>query len=120
MDMPWFHYGRAEATGNADDDPLVSEHFCHHLGRAEPILHREHHRLGPEQRPRALGSGVDLHRLGRDDDQVDRADLGGIRGGTDPDDAVAARPLHTHPVLAYGGDVLSPRIDCPDVVTGIT
>ena len=26
MDMPRLHDGRAEASGNADDDPLVSEH----------------------------------------------------------------------------------------------
>ncbi len=99
---------------------LVSDHLRDDLGRAEPVLDREHHRLGPEQRPRALGSGADVHRLGRDHDQVDLAHLGGIRGRTDPHDAAAARPLDTQPVLADGGDVLGPRIDRPDVVTGIT
>ena len=62
--------------------------------------------LRPDERPRALGRRLDVHRLGRDHDQVGLAGLGRVRRRPDRDDAVAARPLDAQAVRADRLDVL--------------
>ena len=108
----------AEAAGYANDNALVAHHLCDGLGGAEPVLDREHDGLGTEQCARALRRG-DASPSSR---SSTRSTMPTRRfgGRTDPHDAAAARPLHTAAVLANGGDVLGPGIDCPDVVAGIT
>ena len=117
MDVPRRHDGRAEAAGYANDNALVAHHLCDGLGGAEPVLDREHDGFGTEQCARSPPRRT--HRLRRDHDQVDHANV----GGSDVAPIRTTRlplALHTQPVLANGGDVLGPGIDCPDVVAGIT
>ena len=83
--IPWWwawpgadHRG-AEAAGHADGDAVVAEHARGGVRAAEPVLDREHERLGPDERRAPSAAAVDVHRLRREHDQLGLARLGRVR-----------------------------------------
>ena len=107
-----------EAPGHPDQDAVVAHDPGHDVGAPEPVLDREHHRVGAEQRACRERRVVHVPRLGRDDDEIDRAHLVRPSSGVDADGQVAARSLHAEPALPDRRDVRLPRVDRPHLVSG--
>jgi len=119
VDVAGADHGRAEAADDADRDLLLAEHPGDSLGATEPVLDRQHDRLGADERPHRSRRRLDIVRLRRDHDQVADARLGRVGSRADPDRPVAARPLDAETVRADRLDMLVPAVDCPDLVSRV-
>ncbi len=111
-------HGGPEAAGDTLQYALFTEYCSRRGGAAEAVLDREHDRVGAEERGCGTSSSLDIHRLGRDDDEVGDSHLLNARRGADRDGPITACSGNAKPAPADGVDVLLPRVDGPDLVAG--